>query len=1314
MNYSPTNPFTLVYSNAGQLSRGYLSAWQTTVSAPHFDPSSPSSPLLYVMVETGRPAPQPGVQGWSCLHQPGPPLVNAARKGGGGISLLYHSSCPVKQLPTHSHTIPATLSPHAPPSSAVLCAIVQPHHCKPFLLAAVYLQPHTGSGGGNAPARLQALTSRIDAASAAHPSLPLLVVGDFNCHHPDWRCPSAIANPTTVTQTSRQLAGWVDSFPLDICNPLGKPTRIARAASGAVSRSVIDLALCSVPLLVSVVTQEPAALQTDHLPFTIMMDLPALAAAARPLDNRPRHTWNHHENPSVWQDALPQALTDALTPIQPLLLALTQPVPSTATAQQLLDTAYAEFERVFVTTCLQVVDTKVVRPWSNPWWRYPGIREAYAEHKAAANLWRHYPNSLNYDRYHTARQAWAKISAEAKLQSYSDLCEQVMQPDDRLRWKLFKRTAPSVFTSLSAISHPTTNNLPTSHSASLDNLCTAFLNNGVPPPPSNQADYDALHHQVEQWAHHASPSIPAHASDAWAFTAQDVERQCTTQHTNTAPGPDAILPVFLAHAGDAAWTALATLYTFSWQHAVLPQAWREANVMALYKGDDGVKSDAGSYRPISMTSIIIRTLEHLIHHRLSADLDQRGYYSPTQFGYRKQHSTEDAIHYLLSGLQRWMRTKDSDDYSQQCPVLFLDISKAFDRVDHSILLQRVHAAGIQGKAWLWLKAFLSGRTMRCVDASEHSTWQAVPHGVPQGCVLSPLLFLIFINQLLLDISSDPACDLLAPLFFADDGAIGPDPLAIANPAAADFAAAYEQQLRVALGHLQRWCDSSRMLFGAKKTQLVLFTTRQRPDTTAYANLNLCGFTIQLSTSYLYLGLHLDHRLSWTEAQQSAITKARIASARVTRVALRASEVSFAAVRSLILGYLIPTFTYGILFWGRDADLTHNTRRRLQGHITRPIRVALHLPRTTHQTGTLMLGDVPSMASVTLRAQLSFLRRVCGSTAVLPADHPTRLLHKQAITLNTGRQPYTIMAASNLTPLSVYLCASVYPRLLNDPAMQVKLDAPTASALTPHGPCAEWQRGVTYWTQVGRERRDHAQRTGYTLQHMRTAVDWTSQSAQHLTPDHINAIRRHHQHAEWEAEHETPPPLVITPTQPPPQAQRNAAAAAPAPPQPPQRPHTTTAPLTRCKPGPGLPPFLSHRSKSSHSQRILRARFLMGRACTGAVRLRFAKRADRHAIDAHCTDPTCQPAPLPAPAPAPTIDTIEHALLHCQRHHKARQQLRQHLHPLQLSMSTILIAHPPPPPFRLTELDSLLHYTASFLAIVETERLTAGLVPLDTG
>jgi len=1276
-------------------------------SPPHFSASNDAHPQLYVLVESGHHAAPPAVTsaGWSCVHLPGAPPTNDARQSGGGISLLHHDDCPVRLLPDHSCRVPASLSLNSPPSSAVLCALVQPRHCQPFLLAAVYLQPVVGDLP-DARQRLTELTQRIELARAAHPQLPLLVVGDFNCRHELWNCPPDVSRHDPL---SDDLVDWLDDQRLDVINTAGSPTRVA-GSSGAsgVSAAVLDLVLCSHPGMVRLLTQEPAALQTDHVPFTIGLDLAPRAAAPRAANARPRRSWNQHQNAGAWQAALPYALTDALQPLQPQLARLAQPLPVGTSAQALLDDVYAQVEQALLDTCLREVGTKLVSPSSKPWMRYPGVRDAYDERRAALLDYRLHPHdAAAHARLRAARRAWATVSAEAKLQSYSDLCDQAMQRDDRLRWAAFKRSGPSALSSLASICDPVTGALPADHDTALDHLCSAFLANGVPPPAADAAAYAATCQRVAHWAAPLpAAAADAPASDAWTWTAAQVKQQCCSQPTNSAPGPDALLPVFLAHAGDAAYAALASLYTFSWQHGVLPQAWREANVMALYKGDGGDKADASSYRPISMTSIVIRTFEHLVHERLSAELEQRGFFADTQYGFRKGRSPLDAIHTLLSSLQRRMRDTATDGMKQQCPVLFLDLVKAFDRVDHAILLQRVHDdAGITGRAWRWLRAFLSARRMRCVDASHTSAWQPSPHGVPQGCVLSPLLFLIFINGLQNTISNDMDCRLVSPLFFADDGAIAPNPRCDASSAL--FEAGYSTALQCAIDHLNTWCGASRMRFGAKKTQLVVFTTRQQPRTDSYAHLQLCGFTIQLAptSSYLYLGLHLQRDLSWTTHHREVLRRAALASARVTRVALRARDASVAVVRSLVLGYLIPSFDYGILFWGRDPDLLYTTRRSLEGHIARPLRAALQLPRTTHLHGVLTLTHTPTVAALALRAQLSFLRRVCSGE--LPAGHPTADLHKSAVVASRAngrpRQPYNTMAASSTTRLSVYLLSSVYPRVVHDPALRSYYTAEAAAQLAngqqllPH-----WDDGVQYWLHQGADRRAHA-RAGaadaYTQQRFEKALDWSLQGAAQLTPALIRTVCSAHAHAEWVARHNPPPPTVLT-----------------APIHMPAQQRATTAPLTQCKPTPGLPHFLHHRSPCSLRERVARARLLMGRARTGAVLRRYARADERAAVNPYCTHAACQPPPQPAPAPEPPLDTIEHMLLHCLRHTASRAALEADLlsrGQLALTLPNILLAHPPPRVQR-HQLGPLLSVTARYLRDVEAQRTNAGLVPLDTG
>jgi len=1090
-----------------------------------------------------------------------------------------------------------------------------------------------------------------------------------------------LPNPSPVTACANELAKWITDSPLYICNPPVTPTRHVLIAGGTAQRSVIDLILSNNPGLVQSVTQRHARyLRSDHTPFTVELALHSTAPLPRPPDTRARVTWDHQRCPEAWQDSLAPVLAAALAPLQPALVSLTQPLPAGSSPQATVDAVYQQFEQALTAACVDVVGTKVVRPTSSPWLAFPGVKEARRDKISALSTVQSRPSDASARQHlKVARREWRKVSCDAKRHCFTALCDQIAAPDSKLRWALFKRLQPSAFSPLTSIANRSTGDLPLDHATSMDNLCAAFVANGTPPPPANAAAHSLLQQQVASWACPSNPTIPPHPSDAWSFSADEVKAQCTQQHTNSAPGPDSILPVFLKHAGPAVWSALSLLYSFSWSHSVLPQAWREANVMALYKGSGG-KANAGSYRPISMTSIIIRTFEHLIQRRLIAELEARNFFASYQFGFRKQRSTSDAVHFLLTAIQGVLRRQTTGD-ALQVPVLFLDIQKAFDRVDHDILLHRVHIAGINGRAWLWLRAFLTNRRMRCVDSAEHSAWHTIEYGVPQGCVLSPALFLIFINDVQLTILNDPQCSHVAPVFFADDGALGPNPFDPAQPPARAFEARYTQHLTRAMRHLDDWCTASRMRFGAEKSQIVVFSMRKQIDPAPYSALQLCNFTVSTTAEYKYLGVFLSSRLSWTRATANALTKAKKSSALVTRVALVARSLSFTAIRILVLGLVIPTFEYGILYWGRAIDLTATEVTSLQAQVATPLRVALSLPRTTHQLGTLLLSNVPTVSSLVLRAQLGHLLRFCS----LPADHPTRRLH--TLTLNhaiTKQQPpWTALVPSAALPTSVYLAASVLPRLLLDPTL---LDATTRSNLTLP-PLQHWRHGVEYWEHTGSSRRTWAQ-ANYQSNHLTAALNWAAAAATKLTRSLIGQIRARHSHAEWVATH---------------------APANPPPPGTPPIAHATTAPLIHCMPQAGaLPPFLARRSPDTHGQQTSRARALLGRSRTGTVRLRFAKAAEASTISTACTRCSTPTNPVD--------DTIPHMLLHCLRHLVARSQLASTLTGLGLpvTLSTILVASRPPRPFTGSLLPQLLRATSAFLTAIHVDRSKEQLVPLDTG
>ena len=207
MSAPTTAPFTLLYLNAQSLTASRLSAWQKLVH--DLDVSCPTSPLLYVFVESGRLEPRHGMPGWLCSHHPGP------EQGGGGITLLYHTSCPVSPLPEHTVAFAPQAHPYASRSTAMVWHLVRPTGRAAFLLAAVYLPPH------NAPKQyyMRQILHSLDTVPPQY-QLPVLVVGDFNLRHPAWHQPPS----GSLTGPAARLADWLYDNDYHVANQPGQFT----------------------------------------------------------------------------------------------------------------------------------------------------------------------------------------------------------------------------------------------------------------------------------------------------------------------------------------------------------------------------------------------------------------------------------------------------------------------------------------------------------------------------------------------------------------------------------------------------------------------------------------------------------------------------------------------------------------------------------------------------------------------------------------------------------------------------------------------------------------------------------------------------------------------------------------------------------------------------------------------------------------------------------------------------------------------------------------------------------------------------------
>lgn len=352
-------------------------------------------------------------------------------------------------------------------------------------------------------------------------------------------------------------------------------------------------------------------------------------------------------------------------------------------------------------------------------------------------------------------------------------------------------------------------------------------------------------------------------------------------NANKTPGPDKFYPKILKNVQNEIAEPLALIFSKSLEQGIVPDDWRIANVTPIFK--KGSKSQASNYRPISLTSVVGKLLETILRDKIVDFLEVNNLIRDSQHGFRSKRSClTNLIDFYHNLFNIYNDTKSLD-------IIYLDFKKAFDKIPHQKLMNKVKMIGIDGEIHRWVSSWLRDRKQRVVINGVESDWVSVTSGVPQGSVLGPILFTIYINDIDVGVNN-----IISK--FADDTKIGNSIISEEDRA----------NLQADINKITEWSEKWQMPFNVDKCQILQCGSKNKKY-----NYEMQGHPLSTTSQVKDLGVIISENLKTSNQCAAAANKANRALGYIKRnFTYKSEDIILPLYKSIVR----PHLEYAVQFW----------------------------------------------------------------------------------------------------------------------------------------------------------------------------------------------------------------------------------------------------------------------------------------------------------------------------------------------------------------------------------------------------------------